>query len=624
MNEDERPVRHTNPDAVAEAIIQEVGKKIVLALPLALGKAIHVANALYARAATALSISLRIVTGLTVTRPRPRSELERRFIGPVIHRTFGDCPELAYVEPLRHGTLPPNIEVNEFFLQAGDWLDAPLAQQGHISANYTHAVPIILNSGVNVIAQLVGKGERGGARHYNISGNTDLTLDLLAARRAGRLNFLLVGQVNTELPYMFGEAEISPAEFGHILESSETDFSLPGPPRRPISDVHYAMGMHIASLVPDGGTLQIGIGSLSHAIAQCLILRHRSPQRFAEILRDITPADGKIERHTGPFKIGLYASTEMFADAFLELFRAGVLKREVDGAVLDAAFFVGPRDFYRALRELPDADRAKFRMTSVSFVNELCGADIEERRRARVGARFINNAMMATLLGAVVSDGFEDGRVVSGVGGQYNFIAQALALDGARSVVALPSTRVSGGKTRSNIKWNYGHTTIPRHLRDIIVTEYGVADLRGRKDADVIVAMLAISDSRFHEGLLREATKAQKVKADLQIPIHAQLNTPVRIASALAAARKEGWMTDLPFGEDYTLAERRLMPALELLRSASKAKIAAILFAGIWRKPGPAEREALERLGLHEPQTLQEHGLAALVKGALAERHPHP
>ena len=616
MNKHERPVRHTDPDAVAEAIIQELGKRIVLALPLALGKAIHVANALYARAAADPSISLRIITALTLTRPRPQSELERRFIGPVIDLAFGNCPELAYVEPLQRGTLPPNIEVNEFFLQAGDWLDVPLAQQGHICANYTHVLPIILDIGVNVIAQLIGKGERGGARRYNISGNTDLTLDLLAARRAGRLNFLLVGQVNTELPYMFGEAEISAAEFGHILESSETDFSLPGPPRRPISDIHYAMGMHIASLVPDGGTLQIGIGSLSHAIAQCLILRHRSPRHFAEVLEGMTPPGENLERHTGTFKSGLYAATEMFADGFLELFRAGILKREIAGAVLDAAFFLGPRDFYRALRELPDADRAKFRMTCVSFVNELCGPDIEERRRARVGARFVNNAMMATLLGAIVSDGLEDGRVVSGVGGQYNVIAQAFALDGARSVVALPATRVSGGKPRSNIKWNYGHTTIPRHLRDIIVTEYGVADLRGRKDMDVIVAMLAISDSRFHEGLLKEATKNHKLKADFQIPTHAQQNTPARIATALAAARKEGWMPDLPFGEDYTLAEQRLMPALDLLRSASKVKIVAILFEGIWRKSSPTVREALERLGLQAPQTLRELVMAALVKGA--------
>src|SRR6185369_7765341 len=102
------------------------------------------------------------------------------------------------------------------------------------------------------------------------------------------------------------------------------------------------------------------------------------------------------------------------------------------------------------------------------------------KRRARVKARFINNAMMATLLGAVVSDALEDGRVVSGVGGQYNFIAQGFALEDARSLIVLRSTRSASGKTSSNIRWNYGHTTIPRHLRDIVITEYGVADLRGK------------------------------------------------------------------------------------------------------------------------------------------------
>ncbi len=118
-------------------------------------------------------------------------------------------------------------------------------------------------------------------------------------------------------------------------------------------------------------------------------------------------------------------------------------------------------------------------MTSISYVNELYG-DEDAKRRARVNARFINDAMMATLLGDVVSDGARRRPIVSGVGGQYNFVAQAFALEGARSVIMLRATRTAKGKSQSNIRWNYGHTTIPRHLRDIIVTEYGIADLRGK------------------------------------------------------------------------------------------------------------------------------------------------
>ena len=84
-------------------------------------------------------------------------------------------------------------------------------------------------------------------------------------------------------------------------------------------------------------------------------------------------------------------------------------------------------------------------MMPVSFTNELYG-DEDAKRRARVDARFVNNAMMATLMGAVISDGLENGQVVSGVGGQYNFVAQAFALAGARSILTVEATRQAGAK----------------------------------------------------------------------------------------------------------------------------------------------------------------------------------
>jgi acyl-CoA hydrolase len=130
----------------------------------------------------------------------------------------------------------------------------------------------------------------------------------------------------------------------------------------------------------------------------------------------------------------------MFVESLLDLFRAGVLKREVDGAILDSGFFLGSRAFYRALREMPPEALAKFRMRSISFVNEIFFGE-KEKRQARFGARFINDAMMATVLGDVISDGLDDGRIVSGVGGQYNFVAQAFALEGARSDCALREKR---------------------------------------------------------------------------------------------------------------------------------------------------------------------------------------
>src|SRR6185437_8688690 len=215
---------------------------------------------------------------------------------------------------------------------------------------------------------------------------------------------------------------------------------------------------------------------------------------------------------------------EMFVEGFLDLYRAGVLKREIDGAVLDGGFFLGSRALYRALREMPPEVRAKFRMRSISFVNQLYGGE-EAKRRARVNARFINDAMMVTLLGDVVSDGLDDGRIVSGVGGQYNFIAQAFALEDARSVILLRSSRTTKGRSQSNIRWNYGHTTIPRHLRDIVVTEYGIADIRGKSDRDVAVAMLGIADSRFQDELLVQAKEIGKIERAFELQKTARNNT---------------------------------------------------------------------------------------------------
>jgi hypothetical protein len=612
------PVRFDDPAAMADAIIAAVGRRIVLALPLGLGKANHVANALFARAMADPSISLRIFTALTLEKPSGGSELERRFIGPVIERLFGAWPELAYARPRRAGTLPPNIEVNEFFMLAGRWLGVPGAQQAYISANYTHAAGYVLDRGVNVVAQLVVRRTAGLETRYSLSCNPDLTLDLLDARRAGRARFLLVGQCNDELPFMAGDADLPARDFSHVLDSPSTQFPLFAPPKPPVSLAEYATGFHVARLVKDGGTLQIGIGSVGDAVCHALILRQHENAVFRDSVARLSPVPPE-PFEAAPFEAGLYGASEMLVDGFLELMKAGILTRTVDGVVAHAAFFLGPRAFYRVLREMPEAERARIAMTRVGFVNELFGNE-HAKRQARIDARFINNAMMATLLGAVVSDGLEDGRVVSGVGGQYNFVAQAFALDGARSIITLNATRPEGRRTVSNIRWTYGHTTIPRHLRDIVVTEYGVADLRGRSDAECVAAMLAITDSRFQDELLRQARDAGKIARDYEIPAPFRDNVPDHVARAMAPARERGLLPPFPFGTDFTEIEQRLIAALGHLRlaSARPAMLARLLWRGLASGAIPAPDGAcLERLGLARPSRLKDHLLRSLVRAAL-------
>jgi acyl-CoA hydrolase len=592
-----------------------LGSRVVLALPLGLGKANDIANAIFAHAAADKTIDLKIFTALTLEKPRYSNELEKRFLAPVIERLFGGYPELAYAQALRAGKLPPNIEVNEFFFLAGRWLSNPVAQQNYISANYTHALHYILGMNVNVVAQLVAKrGDR-----YSLSCNTDIMVDLLKARRKGRANFLFVGQVSSELPFMPGDGEISAEEFHAILDAPGYDFPLFAPPKEPIDLYEYAAGFHVARMVPDGGTLQIGIGQEGDAVAHALILRQRENAAFRETIRKLAPDEtNPAFQELAPFSRGLYASTEMFVDSFLALMDAGVLKRDVDGVLVHAGFFLGPKSFYRRLREMAPEQLAKIQMTAVSFTNQLYG-DEEKKRAARVGARFVNSAMMATLMGAVISDGLEDGRVVSGVGGQYNFVEQAFALPDARAVIVLGATRTTGGKITSNIRWVYGHQTIPRHLRDIIVTEYGVADLRGRSDQDVIAAMLCIADSRYQPELMQAAKDAGKLPRGYEIPAAHRDNTPEKITRLLKPLADRGLLPAFPFGSDFTPTEQRLLPALSLLKVSSRSQLARLALSGLFAADVPGGHDALPRMGFDNPMTIADRIYRLLLRAALAQ-----
>ena len=612
------PKMFSDADAIADEIIRDVGRKLVVGLPLGLGKANHIVNALYARAAADRSIDLTFFSALTLEKPKPANLLEARFITPVIDRLFGGYPDLVYAEPLRHGKLPPNIRVIEFFFLAGRWMHVPVAQQNYISANYTHAASYLLAQGLNVVTQLVARREVGGVPRYSLSCNTDTTLDVLRARAEGRASFKLVAQVNSELPFMPGPGDLPADEFSAVLDSPATDFPLFAPPAEPISDAKYAIGLHAASLVRDGGSLQIGIGQVGDALAQGLVVRHKANAQFARLMRRLSP--NAAPRETAPFDKGLYGVSEMVTEAFIGLIDAGILKRAVDGIILHGAFLLGPKSFYRALREMTEEDRGRIRMMPVSFTNEIFG-DEAGKRTARLDARFVNSTMMATLLGAAVSDGLDDGQVVSGVGGQYNFVAQAFALEGARSILALESTRQARGKAQSNIRWAYGHETIPRHLRDVFVTEYGIADVRGKSDADVIAAMLDITDSRFQDELARAAKDAGKLAKGYEMPRDVRDNTPERIAAALKPAREAGLLPTFPFGSDFSDVEQRLIPALQVLQEAQSAplRLASLLWRGLMRTPGAAEAECLARLGLDRPKTFEERMYRALVIAALGE-----
>ena len=139
-------------------------------------------------------------------------------------------------------------------------------------------------------------------------------------------------------------------------------------------------------------------------------------------------------------------------------------------------------------------------------------------------------------------------------------------MPGARSILCLRSTRSKAGAASSNILWNYGHTTIPRHLRDIVVTEYGIADLRSKTDSEVIAALVDVMDARFQQGLVRDAQRTGKLPSSYRIPDRARTNVPERIAAQLRPFRDHGLFSEYPFGSDLTPEERTLGRALRWLQ----------------------------------------------------------
>ncbi|WP_434579086.1 acetyl-CoA hydrolase/transferase family protein [Pseudomonas sp. Z5-35] len=617
-------------EQAVDDVLERLPAHIHLGMPLGLGKPNLFANALYRRIAQLPERQLTIYTALSLGRPNLGDGLQKRFLEPFVERVFGDYPELDYLADLQRDSLPANIRVQQFFMQPGSLLHSASAQQDYVSSNYSHAARDINAMGLNLIAQLVASDPEHPDR-LSLSCNPDITLDLLpmvAKRREAGETILIVGQVHSDLPYMPGDAEIGIDGFDLLIDEKDSH-TLFSTPNMPVGFQDHLIGLHASTLVRDGGTLQIGIGSMGDALTAALLARQADNAGYQALLADVNLSQWAqlIEREGGvePFAKGLYGCSEMFVNGLLVLAEAGIIRRKVypdeptqeqanagtldeaaqpDGICIHGGFFLGPSSFYERLRELPQSRRFEFNMTRISYINELYGQE-QLKRLQRLDARFINTVFTMTLMGAGVADQLEDGRVLSGVGGQYNFVAQGHALEGARSILLLRSWRESGGVISSNIVWEYGHCTIPRHLRDIVVTEYGIADLRGKTDAAVIEALLNISDSRFQPGLIEQAQSAGKLPKDFRLDPRFADNTSERLQAI--QARHPNLFPEYPLGCDFDGLERDLLRALNWLKS--KFKLTEILELGKAALDAPEPWEYaghLERMQLTNPEGLKE------------------
>ena len=643
------PLRLDSVDAAVDALLSRLDWPLKIGAPLGLGKPHRLLNALYARVERDPPRPLQLYTALSLDPPSAGSGLEARFLDPFIERIYGrDFPRLAYVAAQKRDALPAHVEVEEFYLQSGALLHSPQAQRRYASLNYTHVAEVLADRALGCIVQKVAANADGS--RLSLSSNTDLTFDAVDAVVArGLARPLLVAEIDPRLPWLDGVAAVDAGFFDIVVSPPPPHPPLFALPRQPVGDVDHAIGLYASALVRDGGTLQIGIGALSDALCHALVLRHVDNAAYRRALRALDP---DLESHPavlaggglGPFEQGLYGCSEMVNEGFRLLLERGVIRRlvvddeatmrrfadgvasdddrarlEREGQCLHGAFYLGSPAFYDWLRDMPVGERRRIGMRRVSEVNDLFGDEALQRLQRR-DARFFNTCMMATVFGEAISDGLADGHVVSGVGGQYNFVAMAHELRGGRSALLLRAFRGAGGDATANIRWNYAASTIPRHLRDLYVTEYGIADVRGRADEDCIVAMAGIADARHQAALVERAQGEGKLRRDFAIPARWGRNTPERLRAALAPFRKDGTLPDYPLGSDFTEVEQRLLRALQWLQSGTAStggKLRTIVTAILGGRSH--DREALQRMRLDAPRGPREWLEARLVSLGLSK-----
>jgi len=256
-----------NLSECTEHIIAAKGKNLVVGAPLGIGKPNPLVNAIWQNAKKDSSIKLEIFTALSLQVPKGKSLIEKNFLKPFTDRMFGeDYPDLDYIQDVINNNVPENMKLTEFYMQSGKMLSSSIAQRNYTSSNYTHAARDMLDKGLNVLIQMVAVKQTENGPIYSLSSNTDLTLDVVSiSERKGIEKPFIVGMVNPNMPFMGSNAKVGADFFDVILDNESYYYKPFATPRASINNVDYNIGLLASTLIKDGGTMQVGIGSLGDA-----------------------------------------------------------------------------------------------------------------------------------------------------------------------------------------------------------------------------------------------------------------------------------------------------------------------------------------------------------------------
>ncbi|MDR0423889.1 MAG: 4-hydroxybutyrate CoA-transferase [Clostridiales Family XIII bacterium] len=330
-----------------------------------------------------------------------------------------------------------HFRVNPMF--AGANVRACLAEgRGDFTPAFFHEVPKLFRTGqltLDVLMCQVSPPDEHG--YCSLGTSVDYTLQALKSAR------LVLAQVNSNFPCTYGESFVHVSEIDHFVEADAPMFEIKPPT---IGDVEKSIGEHCASLVEDGSTLQLGIGGIPDAVM--LFLKDKKD-------------------------LGIHS--EMISDGTLELFESGVItnrKKSENVGKMTVAFLMGTEKLYRFAHKNPAVE-----VRPVDYVNH----PIVVSRQHKIVS--INSAIQIDLQGQVDAEAMGL-RQFSGVGGQVDFIRGAAMSDGGKAIIAMPSVTIKkDGSIISKIVPFLDEgapVTTSRNDIDYVVTEYGIAPLKGQ------------------------------------------------------------------------------------------------------------------------------------------------
>ncbi|RJO63270.1 MAG: GNAT family N-acetyltransferase [Myxococcales bacterium] len=309
-------------------------------------------------------------------------------------------------------------------------------------------------------------------------GNCSLGVSVETTKAAVERAAYVIAQVNPRLPRTAGDSFVSVKELDALIEHEEPvlEFHPPEP-----DEVAEKIGFYASRLVPDGATIQAGIGSIPNAV-----LKHLKDKR----------------------DLGVH--TEMFSDGLIDLYEAGVItgrKKTLRPGKIVAAFCLGTRRLYEMIDDNPD-----FEFRTTDYVSDPRRIALNDNMAA------INSALEIDLTGQVCADSIGT-RFFSGFGGQADFIRGAALAKGGRPIIALPSTARGGEASRivPTLKAGAGVVTTRGDVH-YVVTEYGIAYLHGKTIRQRALALINIAHPRFRASLLEEAKALSYVYPDQTLP----------------------------------------------------------------------------------------------------------